>query len=59
MKNIFNKLFTQKFSMEEKLAVEYVVTQVCNWMFDKYRINVSPQSYIKIQNILIEEMRNK
>lgn len=46
-----------KYTMEEKLDVEYVVTQVCNWMFRQKRIKVSPKTYVIIQNALIKEIK--
>lgn len=46
-------------TMEEKIRVEWIITQVANWLFSKYHVDMSADTYIKIQNLLIKEINEK
>jgi len=43
---------------DRKLEVEWIVTQVGNWLFVDKKIYMSSRCYIKIQNALIKEIKD-
>ena len=56
---LYQKKMNKQPTMEEKIRVEWIITQVANWLFSKYHVDMSADTYIKIQNLLIKEINEK